>query len=306
MASFKESMRGHVAGSMSDRFTVNQPDAPAPGRSALERQGDGRRRLDSACVLRLDRIVPDPAQPRVEFDEEALARLAESLKTRGQLQPIRVRWDEPTDRYVVVVGERRYRAAKLAGLETLACVVAAGNPTPEDLIEDQLVENALREDLKPVEQARAYKALLAARGLSQRQLAERLQIGHASIARSLALLELPEPIRGSVERGEIAPNTAYELTKVQDPAEQAELAHEAAHGRLRRDELKERTRAARSTSKPKGRGAKPRKVTERTFRTTAGPRVVVEFKRGLDDDLVIAAMQAVIDQVRAEESEAAA
>ena len=74
-------------------------------------------------------------------------------------------------------------------------MVVCGNPSPEDLLEDQLVENALREDLKPVEQARAYEALLSARGLSQRQLADRLQIGHASIARALALWNCPSRSR---------------------------------------------------------------------------------------------------------------
>ena len=175
------------------RFTVN--------RSALDRQGEGRqaarRRVHDPA--RPDR--PGPDQPRTEFDPEALERLAASLKARGQLQPIRVRWDDQADRYVVVVGERRWRAAALAGLESIACVVASGDATPEDLLEDQLVENALREDLRPIEQARAYRTLLAARGLTHRQLAERLQIGHASIARALALLDLPEPIQAEVEAG---------------------------------------------------------------------------------------------------------
>src|SRR5262245_23845147 len=155
MASFKEQMRSQVADSMRDRT----PDAPAVrgvgGSSALERQGEGRRRLDAGCMIRLDRIGPDPAQPRKEFDEESLARLADSMRSRGQLQPIRVRWDDSADRYTVVVGERRYRAALLAGMEAIACVVVAGSPTPEDLLEDQLVENALREDLRPIEQAQA-------------------------------------------------------------------------------------------------------------------------------------------------------
>jgi ParB family chromosome partitioning protein len=306
MASFKEGMRSHVASSVSDRFTVKQEGQGegGGGPSSLQRQGEGRRRLDAACVVRLDRIAPDPAQPRAEFDEEALGRLAESIKARGQLQPIRVRWDDATDRYVIVVGERRYRAARLAGLETVACVVVAGSPSAEDLLEDQLVENALREDLKPIEQARAYKALLAARGLSHRQLAERLQIGHASIARALALLDLPAPIQEAVERGAIPPNTGYELSKVDDPGEQATLAREAAEGRLRRDDLKERTRTPRVAGKAKGREGKPRKVTERTFRTAAGPRVTFAWAKGLDPAAILAAVEAVAAQVRAELAEA--
>jgi ParB family chromosome partitioning protein len=116
----------------------------------------------------------------------------------------------------------------------------AGEATPEDLLEAQLVESCLRDDLRPVEQARAFRSLRDGRGLSVRALAERLHIGHASIVRALALLELPGDVQEAVERGEIAPNTAYELSKVGDPAEPAALAKEAARGGLKRDEIKSR------------------------------------------------------------------
>ena len=298
MASFNQSMRSQVAGSMNDRpapegssgdarFTVN--------RSALERQGEGRKRLDAASMIRLDRIIADPNQPRTEFDAEALELLAASFKARGQLQPIRVRWDDAADRYVVVVGERRYRAAKLAGMESIACVVSPSYATAEDLLEDQLVENALRQDLRPVEQAKAYRMLLSARGLTHRQLAERLQIGHASIARALALLDLPEPIQASVEAGSIAPNTAYELSKVSDPDEQAELARQAIGGQLRRDEVKERTKNPRKGRGPK---VKPRKVTERIIRTAAGTKLTIENRKGLDDASILAALAEAMERVK--------
>jgi ParB family transcriptional regulator, chromosome partitioning protein len=300
MASFNQSMRSQVAGSMNDRpapegssgearFTVN--------RSAIERQGEGRKRLDAASQIRLDRIIADPLQPRTEFDPEALELLAASLKARGQLQPIRVRWDDSADRYIVIVGERRFRAAMIAGMESIACIVATGEATTEDLLEDQLVENALRQDLRPLEQAKAYRTLLTARGLTHRQLADRLQIGHASITRALALLDLPGPIQEEVEAGSIAPNTAYELSKVSDPDEQAQLARQAVAGQLRRDEVKDRTRTPK-----KGRGAKskPRKVTERVIKTAAGPRVTVEFKRGLDVASILTALNEASERVKAE------
>src|SRR5262249_16327967 len=239
----------------------------------------------------------DPAQPRKEFDAESLGRLADSIRSRGQLQLIRVRWDDAADRYLVVVGERRYRAAILAGLEAIACVVVAGNPTPEDLLEDQLVENALREGLRPIEQAHAYRALLAARGLSQRELAERLQIGHASIARALALLELPTTIQEVVDDGKIAPNTAYELTKVDDRAEQANLARDAAEGRLKRDEVQKLTqspRKAKAASKTKA-----RKVTSRVVRTSAA-RVTIDLRKGEGLEAILAAAEEAVEQLRGE------
>jgi ParB family transcriptional regulator, chromosome partitioning protein len=293
MATMKTDMLANVASSMQGRPVVSPGSAAAP--SSLARRSEGWKRLESAAVIRLDRIVADPNQPRKEFDPESLDRLATSIRERGQLQPIRVRWDDAADRYLVVVGERRWRAAQLAGLESLACVVVAGEPTAEDLLEDQLVENALREDLKPIEQAKAYQSLMASRGLSTRQLAERLQIGAASVAKALALLTLPGDVQEAVEAGRIAPGTAYELSKVEDSAEQAALAKEAAAGRLRRDEVQARTRTPR-----KGRGtAKPRKQTEQVFKTTAESRVTVERRRGLEPGLIRAALIDALGQLDA-------
>jgi ParB family chromosome partitioning protein len=288
MASFKDDMRAHVEASTRDRSTVNQPAEQGGTRSALERQADGRRRLDAACVIRLDRISPDPNQPRKEFDPETLRRLADSLKERGQLQPIRVRWDGVADRYVVVVGERRYRAAQLAGLETLACVVTSGDVSPEDLIEDQLIENALREDLKPIEQAHAYRSLLAARGLSHRELAERLQIGHASITRALALLDLPAPIQESVEEGQLPPSVAYEVGKLPDPDDQTELARQAVEQKMNRAEVTRAVAAIRGRST----------VERRPFAAANGFKVTVEGRGPLEPAAVVAALSDALRQAR--------
>jgi ParB family transcriptional regulator, chromosome partitioning protein len=242
-------------------MTDTRPELQAPPPSSRVNQFQGRVQLRDACLIRLDRIEPDPNQPRTEFDAESLERLAASLKQRGQLQPIRVRWDEANSRYSVVVGERRWRAAKMAGLESLACVVVPGDATPEEILEDQLVENCLREDLRPVEQARAYQSLQQRLGLTQRELADRLNVSQGQVMQALKLLELPEPIRASIDRGEIAPTVGYELSKVEDPGEQAALAGEAAAGRLRRDEIKERTRRPRES-----RGGRPRTWTFATER----------------------------------------
>ncbi len=217
---------------------------------------EGRSRLKEAAAIRRERIVPDPDQPRTEFDPEALQQLAESLRDRGQLQPIRVRWSPEADRYVIVVGERRWRAAALAGLEVMACVVVDGAATPEDLLEDQLVENCLRQDLRPVELARSYQALMAARGMSQRALADRLHVSPASVAKAVALLTLPEPIQQDVDSGAIGPDVAYQLSKVDDAREQADLASRVVAGSIRRDELQDRTRSVASPRQ--GRGGRPR------------------------------------------------
>jgi ParB family chromosome partitioning protein len=216
--------------------------------AALQRPAhlEGLTREKAAARIAVDRIVRDPDQPREEFDEEALQRLADSLRTRGQLQPIRVRWDEGRGVYVILVGERRWRAAQRAGLAELSCIVVEGELPADERLMIQLVENALREDLRPVEQARAYKALMEARGWSGNQLAKELHIAQSSVVRALALLELPAPVQAQVEQGALATTVAAELTKLPEPAMQAEVAQAIVDQGLTRSEVAEVVKAVRA------------------------------------------------------------
>ena len=283
MASFKNLQQAgaNALGSLSRAPSSGTPVQP----SAAARAYAGRTQLREACKIRLDRIVADANQPRKDFDEAALDELAESLKARGQLQPIRVRWDEVADRYVVVVGERRWRAAQRAGLDSLVCVVAPGDATPEELLEDQLVENALRQDLKPIEEAKAYRQLLDSFRVSQRQLAERLHVSPQKITRALALLDLPTDVQESVEQGAIAPQMAYEISRIEDTAEQRELIEKARRGELKREAVRER-----ATKAPR----KSRLSNVRVeFNTSRGTVTVA----GSDD--VVAALQEALEQARA-------
>jgi ParB family chromosome partitioning protein len=207
---------------------------------------EGLTREKAAARIAVDRIARDPDQPREEFDEEALQRLADSLRTRGQLQPIQVRWDEGRGVYVILVGERRWRAAQRAGLAELSCIVVDGELPADERLMIQLVENALREDLRPVEQARAYKALMEARGWSGNQLAKELHIAQSSVVRALALLELPAPVQAQVEQGALATTVAAELTKLPEPAMQAEVAQAIVDQGLTRSEVAEVVKAVRA------------------------------------------------------------
>jgi ParB-like chromosome segregation protein Spo0J len=133
-------------------------------------------------------------------------------------------------------------------------------------------------------------------------LADRLRISPATLSQSLAMLGLPPEIQESVDEGRIAPNAAWQLTKVEDPAERAALAKEAEAGRLKRDDLQQATRAARKAS-PKGRGAsnaKACKVTSRVIRTPSGPRITIEFRRGLDDETIRKALAEAMGQLGGE------
>jgi ParB family transcriptional regulator, chromosome partitioning protein len=301
-----QQLQAHIDESMGAASAAAVHGGPFPP-ATLVRGGPekylGAPRSKDVLVIELGRIAPDPGQPRKEFDPGALADLAASLKARGQLQPIRVRWDEGSARWIIIAGERRYRAALLAGLPTLMCVEAKGPLTPGDILEDQLVENALREDLRPIEQARAFKALLEQRGCSQRQLAESLHVPHQTVVRALALLALPGDIQEQVDGGAVPASAAYELARVADDATRRELADQVVAGELTRDEVTARVRAVSSRSaggKGMGAKAKPRKVTSRTLKTSAG-KVTVENRRGLDGGALATALREALDQVEAEQ-----
>ena len=186
------------------------------------------------------------------------------------------------------------------------CIEAKGDPDPDDILEDQLVENCLREDLKPIEQARAFRALIDRRGWSYRQLSDHLHVAPASVARALALLDLPDDLQGRVESGQLAPSVAYEVSRIVDRDAQREVAERVVSEGLNRAEAVEEVRRAegRSTVKRtgpgKGRGAKPRKVTERAFKTEGGTRVTLENRRGLDGRVIIAALEQALAAARAE------
>jgi ParB family chromosome partitioning protein len=147
---------------------------------------------------------------------------------------------------VILVGERRWRAAKLAGLVELSCLIEEGDLSSDERLMVQLVENALREDLKPVEQAKAYRALMEAKGWSGNQLAKELHVAQSSVVRTLSLLELPPLVQARVDGGELAATVAHELTKIPDPAAQAELAEAVVGQNLTRSEVAEVVKAVRA------------------------------------------------------------
>ena len=255
----------------------------------------GVTKAKDAAVIPTEKIQTDPDQPREEFDPESLERLAESLKTRGQLQPIRVRWDEGRGVYVIITGERRWRAAVQAGLPTLTCIVQDGTAGPEDLLAMQLVENALREDLKPVEQARAFKKLLDAKGWSHSQLARELSIPVSAVTHALALLKLPETVQSRVESGELAARTAYELSKLPDSASQLELAEQAATGKLPVAQAADVVKARKA-----GRPTPASVAARREVKLDNGTKVTITGADAVTPEAQIAALQAAIKRIRAE------
>lgn len=145
-------------------------------------------------------IVPNPYQPRTEFDVEAMRELVESVKAHGVLQPVIVR-PLGDGRYELVAGERRLRAAREAGLELIPVVVR--DLEPEQVLEIAIIENVQREDINPLDAATAYRRLIDEFGLTQDQIAQRVGKARPTIANTLRLLTLPEPVQHSVRNGEI-------------------------------------------------------------------------------------------------------
>jgi ParB family chromosome partitioning protein len=167
-------------------------------------------------------ISPNPNQPRKSFDDQALRDLAASLQHSGLLQPIVVR--RLGDGYQVIVGERRWRAAKLAGLERVPAVIREA--TDAESLELALVENLLREDLNPIEEAEAYQRLLAEFGWTQEELAQRVGRDRSSVANCLRLLKLPEEIQADLRAGRLTMGHARALLSLPGTAEQLKLREE--------------------------------------------------------------------------------
>lgn len=166
------------------------------------------------------RIDTNAGQPRKDFDQEKLQELADSIRQHGVVQPILLR--QNGERYVIVAGERRFRAARLAGLDQVPAIV-------KDLDEDQvmevaLIENLQREDLNPIEEAAAIRFLMQQHDLTQEEVSKRLSKSRPAIANSLRLLSLPEPVQEHLRRGELQAGHARALAGLQDPEAQAMLA----------------------------------------------------------------------------------
>lgn len=300
-------MGGAILESASHRSApAAMPTTPAGSTLAGERMKDVSRSR-SALEIPIARIGRDDDQPREEFEPEALARLAESIRSKGLLQPISVRWVEGRGRYVIVSGERRWRAATIAGLATISCVVIDRALEPGELLALQCIENLVREDLRPIEKARAFRTLLTVNNWSGNQLAGELGISQSAVAQALALLELPESVQASVESGELSASTAYAIAQLDDGRSQGDVAARVMAEGLSRAETAEVVRevaagrtAGPGKAKSKGRGGKPRKPTERVIRTGSGIRITLECRKGLDPGPVLAALREAVALIQAE------
>ena len=221
---------------------------PAPSVAAGTLRSDS----DSAPELRgpytqidVDRIRPNPQQPRRTFGADELAGLADSILRHGLLQPVVVR--ESADGYELVVGERRWRAAELAGLTTIPAMVK--DVASRELLEMALVENVQRDDLNPIELALAFRALTES-GATQEQVGERGGLDRSTIANHLRLLDLPRELQQEVETGVLSAGHAKALLQIDNPERRRHLRDRIVANQLSVRAAEELARSLTGTRTP--------------------------------------------------------
>ena len=202
MTTTRRSALGRGLGSL-----ISMDDVPARGSSAINE-------------ISLDLISPNPDQPRTTFDEDALEELATSIRELGIIQPLSLRKTGP-DSYQIIAGERRFRAAKLAGLSTVPAYIRSVNET--ELTEMALIENIQREDLNAIEIALTFKKLIDQYSLTQERLSERIGKKRATIANFLRLLRLPAEVQLGLRDKRVDMGHARALLSIEDPSKQLKL-----------------------------------------------------------------------------------
>ena len=178
--------------------------------------------------IELDSIVPGPMQPRTHFDEAALEHLAESIRSHGVVQPLLVR--RRGEQYELIAGERRWRAARLAGISRVPVVIK--EVPDENLLEIALIENIQRENLNPIEEAQAYKKLIETVGLTQESLASRVGRDRSYITNYLRLLRLPDDVQQLVKEGRLSTGHARTLLALDHVDLQRRIARQIIDGGL--------------------------------------------------------------------------
>lgn len=205
-------------------------------------------------IVKITMVEPNREQPRKLFDEDALQELADSIKQFGLLQPILVQ--DRKDHYEIIAGERRWRAAKLAGLKEVPVIIR--NYTEQEIVEISLIENIQREDLNPIEEAQAYKRLLEEFNLKQDEVAERVSKSRAAVTNSIRLLKLSNDVQQMVIDEMISTGHARALLAIENPEEQYNLAQRIFDEKL---SVRDVEKLVKNMNKP----AKPKKLDDKTL-----------------------------------------
>lgn len=237
-------------------------------------------------TARIEELHPNREQPRRRFDDAALDELAASIREHGVLEPILVR-KRPAGGFEIIAGERRWRASQRAGLKEVPVFVRELSDAAA--FEAALVENLQREDLNPIETARAFQRLVDEFGHTQEQVAERVGKDRSSVSNALRLLKLPDEVLDFLEDGHLTEGHGRALLMAPDTATMVKLARQAAGQKLSVREVERRARAAKTSAAPKRpKGKSPNvKDLERRLSEALGTPVLLEAKKGEKGALVI-------------------
>ncbi len=271
--------------------SFRKPQAGRPFSEAASTQAQGPRALQGAMSIPIEQIAPDPDQPRRAMDDEGLRELAASLTMYGVLQPLLVRddgyLDDERTRYRIIAGGRRYAAALLAGLARLPVVVRATEGAT--LRVTQLIENVQRQDLAPLEEARAFQELMDAEGIGAEELGKRLHVSGQYVRTRLQLLS-DQIIADAVERAQIPPTVAREIIRLPDTEEKAEVRAQVQAGqRVTHSDLqgiKDRHVAAGVTNPRAKGGGRPSHKAKEARPNSGKDRVGSPTRRPQDQPLV--------------------
>jgi ParB family chromosome partitioning protein len=229
--------------------------------------------------VKVDSVLPNPYQPRTAWEEEELVDLAESIRANGVVQPIIVR--SAGAGYEVIAGERRLRAAKMAGIEAIPAIVRKAND--EEMLELALIENIHRKDLNPIERAHAYRKYLDTFSLTQAEGAHRLGENRSVIANYIRLLDLPEQIQQMLVKGELTMGHARAILALPTDDMRQKLANRALAGRLSVREVERLVRRYMTGSEQTKRAIKEKKPhiieLERRLSSQLGTRVAIETRK---------------------------
>lgn len=211
---------------------TTQANSELPKRSTIQKN-------EGITEIETSKVIPNPNQPRKHFDEEALQELSSSIKLHGVIQPLVVNKQDDGS-YMIIAGERRWRASKMAGLEKVPVVVK--NYTEKQIKEISIIENLQREDLNPIEAARAIKQLMEEYNLTQETVSDRIGKSRSSVANTLRLLSLYPDVIKLIEEGKLSSGHARSLVVVDDTTTQIKLAKQAADGKMSVRELEKAVR----------------------------------------------------------------
>lgn len=203
-----------------DSLIPRNMDGEAKAKKEMAEQKDGSGSVAKEMTVRITMVEPNRNQPRKNFDEDSLQELSDSIKQVGLIQPILVQ--DRKDHYEIIAGERRWRAAKMAGLREIPVIIR--DYSEQEIMEISLIENIQREDLNPIEEALAYKRLLEEFNLKQDEVAERVSKSRTAVTNSIRLLKLGDKVQQMVIDDMISTGHARALLAVEDSEEQYNLA----------------------------------------------------------------------------------